>query len=229
MPSLAERSYEKELLDSDDLPFEDIRINMQELDFINSRLGGHRVTLKGMRSFKSSKLPLHVMEIGCGGGDNLRAVRRSFNGADIKLTGVDINEECIAYARSLPSNKGITFNVSDYRTLQMTETPDIIFSSLFCHHFTDAQLVEMLGWMKTNAKLGFFINDLHRHTLAYISIRLLTRLFSKSYLVKNDAPLSVRRGFIRDDWHRLLAAAGIESYHCNWNWAFRWLIVAKNE
>jgi len=230
MPSLSQRSYEKELLDSDRLPFEDIRVNMQELDVINSKLGGHRVTLKGMRSFGSSKSPLHVMEIGCGGGDNLRAIRRSLEGdKSVQFTGVDINGECIAYARSLPLNDGIAFTVSDYRELQLTKPPDVIFSSLFCHHFADADIIEMLRWMKANSRLGFFINDLHRHQLAYHSIRILTRIFSKSYLVKNDAPLSVRRGFKKHDWVRLFAAAGITNYICSWNWAFRWLIISKHE
>ena len=43
------RSYKKELLDRDDIPFADIRQNMQELDFINARLGGHKITLEGVR------------------------------------------------------------------------------------------------------------------------------------------------------------------------------------
>jgi hypothetical protein len=34
------RSYKKELLDRDDIPFADIKQNMRELDFINARLGG---------------------------------------------------------------------------------------------------------------------------------------------------------------------------------------------
>ena len=42
------RSYKKELLDRDDIPFEDIRQNMRELDFINATLGGHKITLEGL-------------------------------------------------------------------------------------------------------------------------------------------------------------------------------------
>jgi hypothetical protein len=103
--------------------------------------------------------------------------------------------------------------------------PDIVFSSLFCHHFTDEELVLQLEWMEKNSAIGFFINDLHRHPLAYFSILVLTRLFSRSYLVKNDAPLSVRRGFSRRDWDRLFAAARITHYQCRWRWAFRWLIT----
>jgi len=38
------RSNQPELLDGNDIPFEDIRRNMRELDIINSWLGGHAIT-----------------------------------------------------------------------------------------------------------------------------------------------------------------------------------------
>ena len=81
--------------------------------------------------------------------------------------------------------------------------------------------------MHQNAEKGFFIADLHRHPLAYYSIKLLTGLFSKSYLVKNDAPLSVLRGFSRKEWEALLAQPGIKNYSIRWKWAFRWLIIVE--
>lgn len=230
MPSFQKRSYTKELLDRTDLPFADIRLNMQELDTINRLLGGHAITRRGLKQVlrqAHASSTVSVVEIGCGGGDNLRALRGD---ADLKrrigsLFGVDINPECIAFAESLPANKGIRFLKADYRDVVFEEKPDVIFSSLFCHHFTDEELRDMLKWMKANSRLGFFINDLHRHPLAYHSIRWLTRAFSKSYLVKNDAPLSVQRGFVRSDWLSLLSDSGIDAYQCRWKWAFRWLIV----
>ena len=232
-PDFQHRSYEPELLDRPGIPFADIADNMRELELINSRLGGHRITLKGVRALlqdrRGNEVP-HIAEIGCGGGDNLRAIRRwaAAKGLHLRFTGVDYNPECIAYAKSRPANDGIGFLCSDYRDLQWTERPDILFSSLFCHHFTDAQLLEQLRWMQRHSRRGFFINDLHRHPLAWYSIRLLTRLFSKSYLVKNDAPLSVRRAFRRTEWERLLQGAGINDYQCSWQWAFRWLILVRN-
>jgi hypothetical protein len=63
--------------------------------------------------------------------------------------------------------------------------------------------------------------------LAYYSIKWLTRLFSKSYLVKNDAPISVERGFIKKEWENLCGLAGIKPVSIQWQWAFRHLIVYK--
>jgi len=201
---------------------------MEELDVINSRLGGHAITLKGVQSILKNQLfqkPISILEIGCGGGDNLRvikkwAVRKKVN---VQLTGVDINESCIAFAKAQPHNAGIQFLCADYKTVALQQ--DVIFSSLFCHHFTDDELIEMLKWMQRYARVGFFINDLHRFPLAYYSIKLLTRSFSKSYLVKNDAPLSVLRGFTKGEWQQLFQKAMLLNYNIRWQWAFRWLVT----
>lgn len=222
------RSYQKELLDRTDIPFADIRKNMEELDVINRKLGGHSITLKGLQIILKKQLfqkPISVLEIGCGGGDNLRVLKTwaAKKNIDVQLAGVDINEACIAFAKAQPRNAGIRFLCADYKTVTLQQ--DVIFSSLFCHHFTDNELVEMLQWLQRYTRIGFFINDLHRHPLAYHSIKLLTRTFSKSYLVKNDAPLSVLRGFNRAEWQQLFQKAMLPEYRIHWQWAFRWLIT----
>ncbi|MFL5809640.1 MAG: methyltransferase domain-containing protein [Flavisolibacter sp.] len=232
MPSFKYRSYQKELLDRDDIPFEDIKRNMQELDLINRKLGGHSITIDGCIKLMTGIKPvsiLNVTEIGCGGGDNMRAIMQWAKNKNIRinLTGIDINSECIAYAQQHPANEGMKFIRSDYRDVVFEKKPDICFSSLFCHHFSEDELVFMLIWMQQNSSLGFFINDLHRHPLAWHSIRLLTRLFSKSYLFKNDAPLSVQRGFKKNEWTEAFNSAGISSFSCEWRWAFRWLVTCR--
>lgn len=231
---MKKRSYDKELIDRDDIPFTDIRQNLVELNTINTLLGGHRITKKGVTFFlKELKpgQPLAIAEIGCGGGDNLAAIKDFLDkkGIEVNLTGIDIKQECILYAQE-KNDFNATWTCCDYRKTRWDNgKPDIVFSSLFCHHFTDEQLVEQLTWLKKNSRLGFFINDLHRNSIAYFAIKLLSCLFSKSYLVKNDAPLSVKRGFKKTEWVELLQKAGIKKYRVSWNWAFRYLICVTNE
>lgn len=235
MPDFSIRSYEKELLDRNDIPFQDIKRNMQELEFINSNLGGHNITLQAINSIHKNlqKNSLSVCEIGCGGGDNLNAIEKWRKKANITahFTGIDINKDCIDYATENCENiDNVEFIRSDYSVVSFGKNkPDIIFSSLFCHHLNDEEFTRMLLWCRQNSLTGFFINDLHRHFLAYYSIKLLTRLFSKSYLVKNDAPLSVTRGFTKKELRFLLEKAGIKNYTITWKWAFRWLVIVKNE
>jgi 2-polyprenyl-3-methyl-5-hydroxy-6-metoxy-1,4-benzoquinol methylase len=229
----SKRSYEKELLDSDNLAFADLQRNLQELEFINKYLGGHHITLKGLRVLTATKKVISVCEVGCGGGDNLKAIEAWCTNKGIKaeLTGIDINKDCIVYAKENCNKlKDAEFITSDYKSVVFHyKKPDIIFSSLFCHHLNNNQLIELMNWSKRYSAIGFFINDLDRNPLAYYSIKLLTKLFSRSYLVKNDAPLSVKRSFKRNDWIKLLVQAGLKNYSIQWKWAFRWLVIVKNE
>ncbi len=227
----ATRSATLELLDRPDIPFQDIRQNMQELDTINTLLGGHKITLKGICCLwprMEPEKPIHITEIGCGDGNNLRVIQHWAHKKrlTVQLTGIDYNKACIDYAKGIKANRDIRFICSDYRTVDFKEKPDIIFSSLFCHHFSNDNLISQLRWMQQRTNLGFFINDLHRHPLAYYSIKGLTKVFSKSYLVKNDAPLSVLRGFTKKEWESLLQQSGVKA-SVQWMWAFRWLVVGK--
>lgn len=226
------RSYQKELLDDEGIPFPAIAQTMRELNTINTLLGGHAITIEGFKQLAKDKKEITVCEIGCGGGDNLVAIVKYCQENQIKIhcIGIDYNSECIAFAKQNEHLKGNTdFICSDYAKVYFENNPDIIFSSLFCHHFTDEELVFQIQWMKQNAGLGFFINDLHRHWLAYYLIKFLTLVFSKSYLVKNDACLSVARGFNKTDWQWLFSKAGIANYQIRWKWAFRYLIVNEQD
>lgn len=232
MTDFSRRSYKKELLDRDDIPFADIQQNMKELDLINTRLGGHEITLAGFKKLAGERENISVCEIGCGGGDNLNAIFRHSRKKNIhtKFTGIDINADCVAYAKKNTTIPDENFIVSDYKNVDFrNDKPDIIFTSLFCHHFIDEELITMMQWMKANSKLGFFVNDLQRHPIAYHLIKLATKLFSKSYLVKNDAPLSVLRGFKKIEFENILTRSGITNYSIEWKWAFRYLIVVRNE
>lgn len=229
MPSFATRSYQQELLDDPSIPFADIRQNMQELDTINTLLGGHDITIAGVKKIlaHSGKKNISIAEIGCGGGDNLRAIDKWLRKKNISAsyTGIDINPHCIAHATTAAGLQQARWITSDYKKVQFDKKPDIIFSSLFCHHFQDDELVFMFQWMRQQAGMGFFINDLHRHALAYHSIKILTKAFSRSYLVKNDAPLSVQRGFSGRELKALMQRAGLKNCYIKWKWAFRWLVV----
>ncbi|NGM64881.1 methyltransferase domain-containing protein [Sphingobacterium sp. SGR-19] len=230
MSDFLKRSDEKELLDNPSVPFEDIKQTMQELGTINTWLGGHRTTLEGLKKLLNNRTKVSVCEIGCGGGDNLVVIQKWCRryGIEAELTGIDINPHAIAYAKSRYGILDIQFICDDYRANTLVKKPDIFFNSLFCHHFDEGDLVEMLRWMRVNSRCGFFINDLHRHPFAYYSIKWLTKLFSNSYLVKHDAALSVRRGFTKAEWMNLFEKAGLSGATIDWQWAFRYLIVCRN-
>ena len=206
--------------------------NLDELETINTWLGGYQPVLDALARLRGrfpAGRPLRVADLGSGGGDTLRHVARwaRRNGVSVELTGIDANQFMLDYAAA----KSQDFPEISYRQLDIfsaefrAEPYDVLTCSLFCHHFTDAELVPLLRQWRQQARVAVVVNDLHRHWLAYHSIKWLTRLLGGSYLVQHDAPLSVARAFLRTDWELLLRRAGITRYELRWRWAFRWQLI----
>lgn len=205
---------------------------LKELKIINKLLGGNHVTTSALKRIvkKHPKKIYTIADVGCGGGDMIRIMAdwADKEGIQCRFIGVDANPNIIQTAKgNLKDLQNVVFicqNVFDEDFLK--EKVDIITCTLFTHHFTDGELMALFENFRIKSSLGLVINDLHRHPLAYYSIRLLTRLFSKSPMVKNDGPLSVLRSFQRKELSHLIKTTGFHSFEIQWKWAFRWRVIA---
>ena len=201
---------------------------LRELKTINRWLGGNEVTNRGLNEVVSRfpQANYSLVDLGCGGGDMLAVMQgwAQKKGLSLELTGTDANANIIDLAkerqRHLPELRLQVANVFDPNFLE--EQVDIATCTLFTHHFTDEELVQLFQGLKKKVRLAIVINDLHRHPLAYYSIKWLTGWFSKSPMVQHDAALSVLRSFRRNDWDSILQQAGLPEYSIRWRWAFRW-------
>ena len=224
----SQRSHKKELLDEPNIPKDLLYRNLVELEFINKYLGGHSISIKGIKTLVVDYSKTYtIADIGCGGGDSLKAIAAWSKKENYKvnLLGVDLKEACINYAKINCSEYTMNFLCEDFRTTFSSATPiDIVHASLFCHHFTENEIIEFIQ-LCSKHKAIFVINDLERNPIAYYAIKLLTKLFSKSPLVKNDAPLSVLRGFKKVEWQAILKKSGIKKYSIKNRWAFRHLVI----
>jgi len=226
----SQRSYELELLDAPNIPKELLFKNLRELDVVNRLLGGHAITLSGIKTLVVDKTKTYrIVDIGCGGGDAMKKIAKwaKVNNFKVELIGVDMNADAVQFMKDeCKEFSNITGIVSDYRDYLKSNTDvDIVHCSLFCHHLKDDELKELFQFVNKHAKVGFIINDLQRHWFAYYSIKFLTRLLNGSTLVKNDAPLSVLRGFRKEELNEVLLKAGIKDFSVEWKWAFRYLIT----
>lgn len=235
MIDLSQRHTTEELLDQPNISQKDLWQNLHELETINRLLGGHSATALGLKKLLQKhpkNKTLRIADFGCGGGDTLRFVynwckRRK---QEVELVGYDLLPEAIAYCeKHQPFNAPIQYKQTDLHKLDDGAPFDIVISSLFTHHLFGNDLEKVLQKKYHLCKLGFLVNDLHRHWLAYYSIKWLVRWFSSSHLVKNDAPLSVARGFRKTEWEALLKSLGFKSHSVKWVWAFRHLIVVEKE
>jgi 2-polyprenyl-3-methyl-5-hydroxy-6-metoxy-1,4-benzoquinol methylase len=230
-PEFKYRSHRKEMLDAPVISRKILIQNLQELDFLNRRLGGHAISLQGIKQLVRLKdKQYHIADLGCGSGDTLKRIARwaRMKGYNVKLTGIDINEDAITYlehhCRAYSEISGIK---TDYRSfLETAENVDIIHCSLFCHHLTDAEITDMIRLLKSRVKLGFIINDLRRTWMAWIAVRIFTTLLNGSELARHDGPVSVLRGFTENEIKALLQNENVLNYSISRKWAFRFLVIA---
>ena len=198
--------------------YEDFRDCLRSLEQINRWLLGYRPTLAWLKRLPPAlrdhglREPLHIVDVGCGGGDLLRQIagwaRRC--GIAVELTGIDLNPYAArAAAESTPKEVGIawvTGNALEYRTQKPV---DIVVSSLMAHHLEDGDIVALLRWMEATAQVGWFINDLERSERSSRMFGWVVRIMRWHRFVRHDGPVSFRRAFREDDWARLLAAAEV--------------------
>lgn len=224
--SSAIRADHPEKMDEPGVSVVDLNTAHSELRTINRYLGGYKVLSDGLRKVQKFYDVRSVIDVGCGSGDNLRhlaAFCRNL-GTQVSFTGIDINPDAIQLG---------TIHSADYPEISFKSAnafddfgkADVITCSLFCHHFPQKKLSSLLSHLVKSANHAVIINDLDRHWFAYQSISLLTKFFSKSLLVKYDAPLSVARAFTREDWEDLIELNRIEDYDLKWMWAWRWQFI----
>jgi SAM-dependent methyltransferase len=154
--------------------------------------------------------PLHIVDVGSGGGDMLRRIERwaRQRGIAVTLTGIDLNPYAARAAREFTSSgSAIEWVTGD--AFSYAGPVDVVLSSLFTHHLSSAEIVSFLRWSEATARRGWFINDLCREPTPYRLFPLLAGAMRWHRFVRHDGPVSFRRSFREADWQRLLAEAGI--------------------
>jgi SAM-dependent methyltransferase len=214
--NFAERSKQDELMDSEPVSFEDFRACLVDLARVNRMTLAYRPTLaffdRLLPFARRLGRPLEVIDVGSGYGDMLRAIdawaRR--RGLAVSLTGVDLNPwSRMAAVEATSPSRTIRWVTADAFAFEPPQGIDVVVSSLFTHHLSDPLVARFLGWMEAKARLGWFVNDLHRHPLPYHFFRHLAKLAGFHRFVQHDGPVSIARAFATSDWHRLLSQAEI--------------------
>lgn len=205
---------------------------LRELDFINHWLGGNAVTIQALIATWRNLPPFQeitIADLGCGSGEMLRIIYRlaKRENRSVRLIGFDANPNIVKYARDHSVGyESVEFHPIDIFSEEFrVQQFDIVLATLFIHHFSEDQLVSVFSNLKRQVRHAIIVNDIHRHPLAYYSIQLLTRLFSRSVMVKFDAPLSVLRAFRKPELESILKRAHLNSFRLRWKWAFRWQLL----
>jgi len=179
---LSVRSNETELMDDLSRPDSEFVEAYNELTAVNKHLGGIRAVERFLPEDAMSVLD--VAAGGCDVGEALASRRKC------RVVSLDMNPRGLKMARQTASVAG------DALQLPFADrTFDAVICSLFFHHLTTAECVSVLREMWRVARRIVIVNDLHRNRVAHASIRVLSALFSRSTMFRNDSAASVRRAF----------------------------------
>jgi ubiquinone/menaquinone biosynthesis C-methylase UbiE len=216
------RNYSPEIMDDFSIQDERIDTALNELKLVNKYLGGKRTSnaaIKKILAQKTTKNILKILDLGSGGADDLHS--KKF--VHIDLTSLDRNKRACFYLKQRIDSKVIC---ADAFNLPIKKKYfDVVHASLFLHHFNEEEIIKILTDSVSICNKAIVINDLRRSVLAYAGIKILTSLFSKSKMVKNDGPLSVEKGFVRSELENIIHEAGFKNYSIKRKWAFRWLVI----
>lgn len=205
------RATAEELMDADDLPAETYAAVVGDLARVNRVTLAARPTLRFLAAATVPGRRYRLLDVGFGDGDMLRRIARWGAKRDVsfELTGMDLNPRSALAARAhTPPDMAIDWRTGDYLALAGGGW-DFVISSLVAHHMTRAQLLAFLRFMQAEARVGWIVNDLHRHGFAYLGWPLLARLAGWHPIVRHDGRLSIARSYRPDEWPPLLAEAGI--------------------
>ncbi|MBK5264242.1 MAG: methyltransferase domain-containing protein [Alphaproteobacteria bacterium] len=198
-------------MDAPDLPDADYAAVLQGLGRVNIATLAARPTLDFLCRAARRDRPFRLLDVGFGDGGMLRSIFRwsRRNGLLCELTGIDLNPRSEAVARTLhPTGAPIFYRTGDYADLAH-EPWDFIISSLVTHHMSDVERQAFLVFMERHSARGWFINDLHRHVLAYRGFPVLARLLRVHSVVREDGQLSIARSFRPAEWRAMLAEADL--------------------
>ena len=229
MMALSARSTADERMDTDCIDYDDYARCLRDLSRVNTVTSTHRPMLRWLGRETAGLTSFSLLDVACGHGDALRRIHHwaARGGLEARLYGIDLNPWATRAAREATAAP-IELRTGDVFAIDAAETFDFVISSQFTHHLSDSQIVQFIRWMEAHARRGWFIGDLHRHWLPYYGFGVLAWLARWHHFVLSDGRISIARSFVRADWQRLIAMAGLNPGDVSiaWHVPFR-LCVAR--
>jgi ubiquinone/menaquinone biosynthesis C-methylase UbiE len=227
------RIYEEEMLDAGEGTDDDVARSLGDLRRINRFLGGKRVILDAIADIvdrQSEVREISLLDVGTGSADIPSAVSDFLKSHHIKprIAAVDLSERHIRLARSrFDVSSEVEFVRADSLALPFADKSfDFVTASLFLHHFRDQDVVRLLADFRRIAKRAVIINDLIRNRVPYYFTLITGPFLAASFLTRNDAPVSILRGFTRVEMSTLADRAGLDRRVIKRSFPYRLSMVA---
>lgn len=206
----------------DHAPPEVARCSLADLIRINQNFGGHSVLKRMAREAIPESGRFTLLDIGAASGDTARILQPLY--PNVSITNLDYNAVNLGSAphpKLLADAFAVPFRPGSF---------DYVMCSLFLHHFTDDQVVNLLRSFYGLARRALLISDLERSIFPYYFLPATRPLFRWDRITVHDGMISVRAAFRKSEMLELSRRAGIPNARADVHRpAFRISLIARKE
>jgi SAM-dependent methyltransferase len=151
---------------------------------------------------------LEILDVGAGTGSLGRELSQwaARRGWDWRFTNLDTNEVALRLGSGPGAVSGNALALPF-----ANDSFDLVITSQMTHHLTDLEIITHWREAGRVTRDGLFFCDLHRNVGLYAMLWLATRLFGASRHLREDALISVKRGFRLEEWRSLAAQANLRN------------------
>ena len=195
-----DRRDEPELMDHPGLPEAEVAEAYRVLRRVNRQLGNLHAIGRELRRALDEDHPhaASILDVGSGSGDIPGAIRALLEAKGLPAFAIALDHDptAIALAGRLP----VGAVRGDALRLPFADASvDLVTAVKFAHHFRGEPLARLLAEMARVARRRVVVLDIRRHWLAYWGFVAWSRALTTNRFVRHDGPLSVLRGFTRQE------------------------------
>jgi 2-polyprenyl-3-methyl-5-hydroxy-6-metoxy-1,4-benzoquinol methylase len=173
--------------------------------------------------------PLRVLDLATGSGDlpARLACQARREKVELSLAGCDLSTTAIELAkhRAEKNNVNVELFQRDVVRQPIPNGYHVVIASLFLHHLTESEAVQLLRKMALAAVRLVLVNDLNRSPFNLGLVTMASRILTRSSIVRHDGPASVRAAFTMAEARQLAARAGLVDADVQPQFPCRWLLA----
>jgi SAM-dependent methyltransferase len=221
----------REWMDLDQPVTPELERDLDNLVTLNRWFGSHRLVLNFLRTRLDASRPWRILDLATGSGDIPRAIAAwaAKAGIDVSIDAVDAQRSTLEIARRRSTAfPKLRFHEGDIRNFGEGNTRDpdaagwdVVLCSLALHHFSEPDAVLVLRHIASLAGRHALVSDLRRCAPGTVGVDLLTAVWMREPMTRNDARASVRRAFAFDELSALARSAGWRNFQHARRFCFR--------
>jgi ubiquinone/menaquinone biosynthesis C-methylase UbiE len=175
--------------------------SLRDLEYVNRRWGASRALARYLipRMQQLGKTSFTLLDVGAGSGVTSSALAERIGqaGLEVRVVAVDLQWRHLATGRHRTFNGTRGLAADAFRLPLRSGAADWVVSTLFFHHFSPNENVQLLKEFARVAKQGFVLLDLRRHLFPLLFVTLAGRIAFRSHASVHDGPASVRQAYTR--------------------------------